>query len=76
MYKRFAMLLISTIVKANMSTGDQTQYCQHLRPDPIAKNVPNEPPPCNITFPTVLTNSFPRRPPLKWKTRVYKHINA
>lgn len=38
---------------------------QQRIPDPMAKNVPNEPPPCIITFPTVFTNSLPLRPPLK-----------
>lgn len=44
-----------------------TGLYQHLKPEPIAKNVPNEPPPWSITFPTVLTNSLPRNPPLKVK---------
>ena len=35
---------------------------QHRIPVPIAMNVPNVPPPCTITFPTLLINSLPLKP--------------
>lgn len=57
------------VIKVSFSVRIYVCAYQHLKPDPMAKKVPKEPPPCSMTLPTVFTNSFPRKPPLKTKKK-------
>lgn len=47
---------------------------QHRMPVPIAINVPNVPPPCSITLPTLLINSRPRNPYLYIQKKHIRNI--